>query len=458
MSETSQSSRGGPERGGQRGRAVLVLVLAVLAGLGLGRFLSYDGAVGAPAPAPAVAAARGDLASEAAALEAAVARDPADLRSLQALGAVHIARAAETGDPSYYGSARSAFDRADAVVRDDPETLLGRGLLALALHEFDAAEELGERALRARPDNPSVLGVLVDAQVEQGRYEEAAATLQAMLDQRPALPALARTSYVRQLHGDLDGAVLAMEQARAAGSPRPYDRAVVSTLLGDLYLQRGDLDAAGDAYDEALRDAPGLVNAGVGRARVLEARGDTAAAVRLLQDVTERQPAPAPLLLLADLQASTGDASGAASTRELVRAIAGLQESAGQVVDLEMALFEADTGDPERAVERARRAHAARPDNVFTQDALAWALHRAGRSAEALPLAQQALRLGTAEPSLRYRAASVLAANGEREAAAAALRGMTGARWFSVAYRADAAALAADLGVPAPAEWTSPVS
>jgi tetratricopeptide (TPR) repeat protein len=456
VSETSQSSYGGPERGGQRGRAVLVLVLAVLAGLGLGRFLSYDGAVGAPAPA--AAAARGDLASEAAALEAAVARDPADLRSLQALGAVHIARGAETGDPSYYGSARSAFDRADAVVRDDPETLLGRGLLALALHEFDAAEELGERALRARPDNPSVLGVLVDAQVEQGRYEEAAATLQAMLDQRPALPALARTSYVRQLHGDLDGAVLAMEQARAAGSPRPYDRAVVSTLLGDLYLQRGDLDAAGDAYDEALRDAPGLVNAGVGRARVLEARGDTAAAVRLLQDVTERQPAPAPLLLLADLQASTGDASGAASTRELVRAIAGLQESAGQVVDLEMALFEADTGDPERAVERARRAHAARPDNVFTQDALAWALHRAGRSAEALPLAQQALRLGTAEPSLRYRAASVLAANGEREAAAAALRGMTGARWFSVAYRADAAALAADLGVPAPAEWTSPVS
>jgi hypothetical protein len=60
-----------------------------------------------------------------------------------------------------------------------------------------------------------------------------------------------------------------------------------------------------------------------------------------------------------------------------VRAVADLQGEQGQVVDLEMALFEADAGEPARALELAQRAYDARPDNVFTTDALAWATFRA---------------------------------------------------------------------------------
>ena len=51
-----------------------------------------------------------------------------------------------------------------------------------------------------------------------GQYEEAAFDLQRLLDLKPALPALSRTSYLRELHGDLRGAEEAMIQALTAGS------------------------------------------------------------------------------------------------------------------------------------------------------------------------------------------------------------------------------------------------
>lgn len=47
-----------------------------------------------------------------------------------------------------------------------------------------------------------------------------------------------------------------------------------------------------------------------------------------------------------------------------------------------MALFEADEQtDPARGVALAERAQQVRPDNVFVDDAMAWALFRAGDTA-----------------------------------------------------------------------------
>jgi Flp pilus assembly protein TadD len=85
-------------------------------------------------------------------------------------------------------------------------------------------------------------------------------------------------------------------------------------------------------------------------------------------------------------------------------------------------LFEADHGDPATAVQLAARAHAARPDAVHVQDAFAWALHAAGRSAEALPVARAANRLGLRSPAFAYRLGVVEAAAGDPAAARTALR------------------------------------
>lgn len=426
------SGRGARGRGGLLAAAALVLVL----GLALGRFVLYEPAA---QQAPAVT---GSLDAALADLEAAVASRPDDLTAWQALGVAYTRQAGQVGDAAFYGLAARAFDEADERSPEHPETLVGRGNLALALHRFGDARELGERATAALPDDAAALGLLVDAEVELGGYEAAAQHLQRMLDVRPDLTALARTSYLRELHGDLQGAVEAMRQAEAAASGASVDAATVTALLGDLRLKQGDLDAAEAAYQRAERMASGFGPAAIGRARVLAARGDRPAAISQLERVVDRYPQPGAAILYGELQALDGRAEAAADTFDLVRALTALQEQSGQVTDLEMALFEADHGEPARAVELAQRAYDARPQNIFAADALGWALFRAGRVHEALPYAEQAVRLDTADGPLRYHAAEVFAATGDTRRARSELDVALNLRpWLSVASTAQADAL-----------------
>lgn len=425
----------------------VVAVVAVIGGVAIGRFLTYS-----PEPAPAPPPAAPGSPERVATLEQQVAINPDDADAWQELGFAYLSQAFRVGDPSFYGLAEGAFERTDELVPSDPRTLLGQGALALALHRFPEALELGRRVTEALPANADALAVLVDAQVELGRYDDAAESLQAMLDLRPGLPALARTSYLRELNGDMAGAIEAMTRAEAAGQGQPFEAARVAALLGNLHFRQGDLDAATARFDRALSATPGLVPAEIGRARVLAAEGDEEAAISVLQSVVERFPAPEAVILLGDLQARLGRQAESVETYALVRAIAGLQEEAGQVVDLEMAVFEADQGDdPERALALARSAHEVRPDNVYVNDALAWALLRSGDAPAAVAPMEEALRLDSADPLVRYHAAEVFLAVGDTDRARTELaQALDGTAWFSVRHHDRLIDLAAQLGVTPP--------
>jgi tetratricopeptide (TPR) repeat protein len=422
-------------------------VVAVVAGIAIARFFTVDTSPSV-APAPDVRGLDGSVA----ALERRVATNPEDAAAWQALGPAYLRQAAETGNPSFYGRAEAALDRAAELAPDDPATVIGQGTLALALHRFPEALELGMRATGALPSNADALAVLVDAQVEMGYYDDAEASLQRMLDVRPGLPALARTSYLRELHGDLPGAVEAMTRAEAAGSD-PFAVATVAALLGDLHFTEGELGAAAAAYERALRASPGLVGAEVGRARVLAVEGRVEEAVAVLDDVVDRFPAVDAVVLLGDLQARLGHPTEAAEAYALVEAIATLQEDAGQVVDLEMAVFLADRGtDPGRAVALARAAHQERPANVYVNDALAWSLLGSGDAPAAVAPMEEALRLGSADPLVRFHAAEVFLAVGDADRARTELtQALSGSGWFSFLHHDRALALAGQLGVPPPA-------
>ncbi len=427
-------------------------MIVLIVGLALGRFVL----AGAPSQETYEPPALDEsLAAEVTRLEQVTSQRPDDLGAWQQLGVHYTRRAVQVGDPAFYTLAGKAFDKADDVARDDPATLLGRGNLSLSLHEFAKALDYGQRALAGLPHNADALGVIVDAEVELGRYEPAAEYLQRMLDTRPDLPALARTSYLRELHGDLPGAITAMRQAEAAGAGTSFDRATVVALLGDLYLKDGELAAAEAAYQRADGMVAGLVPAAVGRARVLAAQGQPDHAIRLLSAVVDRYPQPAAVILLGELQAVSGRSADAAKTFALARTIATLQQQAGQVTDLEMALFEADHGDPGRAVELAQAAHQARPGNVYANDALAWALFKDGRAAEATRHVEEALRLSGADALLRYHAAEVFAAAAQPDRARDELRRAFDLNpWFSAFHKPDAVALAGRLGVEVPEALT----
>ena len=189
---------------------------------------------------------------------------------------------------------------------------------------------------------------------------------------KPNLAAYARVSYFRELTGDLGGALQAMRLAvsSAAGGE---SLAYVQTLTGGLELTRGNPAAAEGAYRAALAASPGYSPALAGLARVDAARGDLGAAIDGYREVVERLPLPEYAIALAEAELAAGRDAAAARDLALVQVEARLLQDSGVNVDVELALFEADHGDPARAVELARAAWRAAP-GVRSADALSWAL------------------------------------------------------------------------------------
>ena len=113
-------------------------------------------------------------------------------------------------------------------------------------------------------------------------------------------------------------------------------------------------------------------------------------------------PTSQAVALLGDLLARVGQAAAARRQRATVAVIDRLLEANGVQADLESASYRADNLiRPAETVEFARLARADRP-SIYGDDALGWALARAGRCDEALPLTERALRLGTQDPLLYF--------------------------------------------------------
>jgi tetratricopeptide (TPR) repeat protein len=377
---------------------------------------------------------------------------PDDLAALLGLGAAASQLARETADPAEYARAEEAFGRALELAPDSPDALIGLGMIAAAKHDFAGALTLGEAALAVAPRSARAWGVIADARTELGRYDEAKAAVQAMVDARPDLGSYARVSYQRELHGDRDGAIRAMESAVTAGGPATENTAYLRVALGNLWFLAGDLDRAAAAYDGALERSPGYAFAIAGRARVAAARGDLDTAIDGWSAASMSVPLPELLVGLGEAQEAAGRSADAEATYRLVRDIQGLYAANGVAVDLELALFEADHGDPAQAVELARAAYAATP-NVKAADALAWALYQAGELDEARTKAEEALRLGSLEPSYAYHAGMIAAAQGDPSAARGWLtRSVERNPAWSPLHAPRAAAALAALGGTATAE------
>jgi tetratricopeptide (TPR) repeat protein len=342
-----------------------------------------------------------------------------------ALGNKYLGRARTTGDPGYYSRAERSFR---AALRRDPgsvDGLVGAGTLAGLRHDFGRQLELGTAALRAAPALARPLTVIADAQIELGRYSDARRSVQRLVNSKPSLPAYARVSYYRELHGDIDGAIEAMRFAVSAGGSEE-NSAYVETLLGDLELVRGQVAAARAAYRMALRDLPSFPQALTGLARIDAAGGDLSGAAARLRRSTERLPLTSSLTLLAEVEAARRHRRAASANLAAARAQYALFGASRALRDAEAVLFEANHGSPARAVRLGRRVWRAAP-SIRSADALGWAYTRAGQPRAGLLWARRALRTGSVDPLFRLHAGVAALRSGQRAEAkrylAAAARG-----------------------------------
>jgi tetratricopeptide (TPR) repeat protein len=435
--------------------AFLPLLLVAAACSGGGDPRPDDDGNGRPSPGPLpTVTIDPDAASETdraiAAAQQRLAGDADDQDARLALAVAFLAKARETSDPAYYDRADELLGDLVADRPDDLAVLRARGAQLLVQHRFEEALAVARHALGLAPADATVLAVEVDALNELGRYGEALEATQALADVRPDLASLARVSYARELHGDLDGAIVAMTQAFTAGSPDPLDVAFARVQLGDLLVLRRDLDAAEQSYAEALRAVPDLASARAGRARVAVARGDPSGAADILAPVVDRIPLPELAVAYGDALTAAGRPDEAARAYGLVDVLFALQSDAGVVTDLELALYLAEHRPGAEAVARAEDAVERRP-NVGAWDALAWARFTAGDTDGAAAAITEALRLGTIDPRIRYHAAEIAAGDGDTAGAREHLEALAATNWrFSAIHVDDVEALAADLGVALP--------
>jgi tetratricopeptide (TPR) repeat protein len=419
---------------------VLAVLLSFAAALAAFVLLRGPEPPAAAAPAAGAAArAPEDAGAEIARLQSAARAAPRDVAPRVALASAYLRKARESGDPGFYARAGELLRAALARRPGDHDALVASAGLALSRHDFRGALALARRARAARPDALAAYPALVDALVELGRFGTAERLLQRMVDAKPTLAGYARVSYLRELHGDVDGAAAAMRRAVAAGGPARESVAAVQALLGGLELARGRPAAARAAHRAALAAVPGYPAAEAGLARLDAARGDLDGAIRRWRALSARLPLPEYVLGLAEAELAAGRTRAGRRDLALIRAERRLLAGAGVDTDAELALYEADHGSPRRAVALAWRAWRAAP-GLRSADALGWALTRGGRPAAGLRWARRALRLGSVDPLFRHHAGiAALGAGdeseGRRQLRTALAHGLGGWPWHAAAAR-----------------------
>jgi tetratricopeptide (TPR) repeat protein len=357
--------------------------------------------------APSLPAAR-DTAGVIRKLQASLRVQPDDADSLTLLGLEYEQRARETGDPSYYPKAEGVLRDALGLSPNSPLAESAVASLALSRHRFREGLALGRRAIElgTAAGAPSAIqsrswGIVGDALVELGRYDEAFAAFDRMMTLEPGLAAYARVSYARELLGRSRAALVPMRAAVNASNGEPEPLAWTSVQLGKLYWAMGRIGSARRQYRRALTAFPGYVYALDALAQVEAARGHPARAVALERRAVAKIPLPQFVSTLGDLLHATGHEAAARRQYALMDAIRRLLKANGVKTDLELALFQVDHGIQLRqALQLARTTRADRP-SIDGDDLLAWALERNGRCGEALGYSQRALRLGTRD-ALKY--------------------------------------------------------
>jgi len=356
--------------------------------------------------------------------EEALSKGPARYQAYNSLALALTRRARETADPAYYAKAHDAVEKSLQLAPENLEAQRLRVWILLGQHEFARALEQATALNRRVPDDLLTYAMLIDAHVELGNYNDAEEAAQWMLDLRPGnVPGLTRAAYLREVFGDLEGAIDLMSQAyHATPAGEREDRAWILTQIAHLEISRGRLEAADALLARALDLFPDYHYALLNLARVRAAESRAAEAVELLRKRYRAAPHPENLSDLAEALARAGKSEEAAPLfAEFERK--ALAESEGwDNANRELVFYYADrAGKPAEALAVARREVARRRD-VHTLDAYAWALSLNGEQAAARQEIESALAVGIKDARLFYHAGIIASRQGDAEPAALYLR------------------------------------
>jgi len=406
-------------------RAKLFLITAVVIVAGLASLAAKRALTGPTenlrsedsAPLPDVRVAQSDRQIQLA--QARIKQLPSQPDGYNMLAAAYMQKARETGDFGFNARAESALNKSLELAPEDRSTLTMRATLLLTYHRFREALEEAQHIQTSGSEIPELYGVMTDALVELGDYPEAVNVAQKMMNLRPDAAAYSRVSYLRALHGDLEGAIEAMSVAVKASNPNnPENAGWYRVHLGVELMNAGRGEEAEREFDIALKMFPGYHLALAAKARARIAAGDFEGGIDFYRQAQERVPLPDYAIALTDLYTKLERRDEAKRQQELVEFIERDSVSNAALYSRQLALFWADHDTKlDEALEIMKREHAARAD-VFTDDALAWCFFKMGQLSEAQKAIEQAKRLRTRDARIFYHAGMIYDAIGDHRRAA----------------------------------------
>ena len=336
-------------------------------------------------------------------------KNPKSCDAYNALAFALSRRARETSDVSFYTRAEEAIQKSFAVA---PANLGAERIevwLLLGKHEFAEARLAAQKLSQRVPGDVMTYGFLTDANVELGNYDEAVNAAQSMLDLKAGnMPGVTRAAYLRELFGDVDGALELMQMAYQSTPPAEVeDRAWILTQSAHLDLAAGRISDAEKSLSLALDLFPGYHYALASLAKIRILQKNYVEAVSLLEQRYKAAPHAENLFDLARAMDLAGRKAGAGKAYAEFEQKSLAESAKADNSNHELTFYYADVAhEPTKALEVARREIARRHD-VFTLDAYAWALFVNGKYEEARRQSERVLQVGTRDALLLHHASEI---------------------------------------------------
>lgn len=350
-------------------------------------------------------------------LENKLKKQPNDAQMEGLLAAVFLQKLRETIDPVYLQHAANVVDK---MLSADPKSYSALRLeneIDMQRHNFPKVAARARELLERNPSDSGTAGLLGDALMEMGKYDEAGAAYQRMLELSPNLFSYNRVAYHRFVTGNAQEALSWMNQAVRAGSDSSENEAWCLVEFGDLLFKTGHIEDAKAAYQQALSKFPGYHRANAALGRLLAAEGDYSDAIEHIKKAQASVPFPDYAAILEALYRRVGNNREADRQLALIDTIDKLMKVNGETMNRNLAVFLADENRRlDRALELARAEFSVRND-VFTWDALSWVEYRRKSYQEAADATKKALQENTPDPMLYFHAGMIEAAMNRRDAA-----------------------------------------
>jgi tetratricopeptide (TPR) repeat protein len=318
---------------------------------------------------------------------------------------------------------RAALKYINDVLEKEPENyeaLAYKALIYLSQHQFSEALTIAEKVQKVGPGNAFSYGLLIDSHVELGNYEAAVDNAEKMISLRPDLLSYSRISYLREIHGDNNGAIEAMKMAVTAGSPGMEATSWSRIQLARLYENTGDIRSAEMHYIIAEEQRPGYPHAIAGLASIAMANKDYTKALSLYEQADSSlfdnsfKEKMATIYLLKGDTKKAGQITDALIESLNKHADPGENGNLVHYADRELAYAYLLNKNYDKALQHALAEYNRRPKNIDVNETVAWVYYKRGEYDKALPYIAAALKTNCKNPTLLSHAGLIYAKNNQQ--------------------------------------------